>query len=75
MPALSDNARRSRAYRQRRRNGAVIVPIEVDSRTQKALIDAYLVDLDVPVDRAAITAGVSLLLEFLRDGEITAAVG
>ena len=73
MPALSDNARRSRAYRQRRRTGSVIVPIEVDSRTQKSWIDAYLVDPDVPVDRAAIADGVGLLLEFLRDGEIGAA--
>ncbi len=73
MPTLSDNARRSRAYRQRRRTGSVVVPVEVGADVQKALIDAYLVDPDVPVNRAAITDGVSLLLEFLRDGEITAA--
>ena len=66
-------ARRSRAYRDRKRAGSVIVQIKVDADVRQALVDAYLIDPDVPVDRAAITDGVGLLLAFLKDGEITAA--
>ena len=73
MPALSDNARRSRAYRQRRRNGAVVVPVEVSAEVQQALVDAYLIDPDMPSGRAAIANGIGVLLEFLKDGEIIAA--
>ena len=73
MHALSDNARRSRAYRQRRRNGAVVVPVEVSAEVQQAMLDAHLIDPDIPPGRAAIADGIGVLLEFLRDGEIGAA--
>ena len=75
MPTLSDNARRSRAYRQRRRTGSVVVSIEVRADVQKAMLDAHLIDPDIPSGRAAIADGIGVLLEFLRDGEITATVG
>ena len=76
MPVSSSPvAVRSRAYRQRKRAGSVIVPIEVGVDVQKALVDAYLIDPDVPLDRAAISDGIGVLLEFLRDGEITVTAG
>ena len=75
MPSDSPTAVRSRAYRKRRRVGTVIVPIEVGVEAQKALLDNQLIDPDMPPGRAAIADGIVVLLEFLKDGEITAPAG
>ena len=66
---------KSREYRERRRDGTVIVSVEVTAAEQKALADAHLIDPDVPFDRTAIAGGIEVLLEFLADGEIVAATG
>ena len=49
---------RSRAYRQRRRDGVVVVPIEVSADAQKALVGAGIITGDVPLDQAVIADGI-----------------
>ena len=66
----SSEAIRSRAYRQRRRDGTVIVPVEVSAAEQKALLDAHLIDPAEPFDRTAITGGIMVLLSSLACGEL-----
>ena len=66
----SVTAIKSREYRQRRRSGTVIVPIEVGPDAQKALLDAYLIDPAEPFDRTAIAGGVMVLLSSLVYGEL-----
>ena len=68
----SDNpiARKSRDYRRRRRDGAVVVQLEIGSEIQNALLSAGLVDPDVPLDRAAIADGIWIILSFLIDGDL-----
>ena len=61
---------RSRAYRQRRRAGTVIVPVEVGADAQKAMVGAGLINSEAPLDRAAIADGILVLLSFLMDGDL-----
>ena len=71
MPASnSPVAVRSRAYRERRRSGVVVVPIEVSADAQKALVDAGIVTGDVPLDQAVIADGIWVLLSCLMDGAL-----
>ena len=72
MPSNSPVARRCRAYRQRRRNGAVVVKVEIDADVQQALLDNHLLDPDRPLDRAALADGIGALLGFLKDGKLVA---
>ncbi len=71
MTEVSTTAARSRRYRERRREGVVVAPVEVEPEALEALVFCLFLDEADRHDRAAIGAAVEELLHLLGEGALT----
>ena len=53
---------RGQRYRQRKRAGSIIVPVEVNAQAAAGLAELGVIDPDGPRDREAIKDGLALLI-------------
>ena len=67
---LSPTAARSKRYRERKREGVVVAPVEVEPEVLDALTFCLFLDEADRHDRAAVGAAVEELLAMLSGGEL-----
>ena len=66
MAEAQTPAERSRTYRQRRRQGAIVVPVEIQPDFAQALADHAFLGPDELSDRAKLAEALELLLVMLE---------
>ena len=71
MTEISPTAARSKRYRERKREGVVVAPVEVEPEVLDALTFCLFLDEADRHDRAAIGAAVEELLYLLGEGALT----
>ncbi len=71
MTEISSTAARSKRYRERKREGVVVAPVEVEPEVLDALTFCLFLDKADRHDRAAIGAAVEELLYLLGEGALT----